>query len=62
MASNNSPYIAPYANAFVDPITGDVLYVEIWNGGGWDRHNMDKPLPPNMKWTRGNPDQGYNDY
>ena len=61
MALSNPPYIAPYANIFTDPVTGEDLFVEVWNGGGWDRvPNCD--IPVYVKVTRGNPDSGYEDF
>ena len=58
MALSNPPYIAPYANIFTDPVTGEDLFVEVWNGGGWDRVET---VPSDMKVTYGNPDRGYED-
>ena len=59
MALNNPPYEAPYAVLFTDPETGEALYWQIWDGGGYRRANgLDLA---GIRKIKGNNDRGYED-
>lgn len=60
MALNNPPYEAPYAVLFTDPETGEALYWQIWDGGGYRRVFQIGAQRPG-KMVVGNNDRGYED-